>query len=108
MEAQLCGKAEVTVVGSGFLAGLGVFFLVCVAKKVYDIFRRKSLCETMSEYLVKRLEEHPNIEIIGSTDVVALRGEGQLDGLTYRCRDTGAEDLCDCKFLFLFLGASPN
>jgi thioredoxin reductase (NADPH) len=62
----------------------------------------------MSEYLVKRLEEHPNIEIIPSTDVVALHGEGHLAGVTYRCRETGAEDHCDCKFLFLFLGASPN
>ncbi|WP_422060991.1 FAD-dependent oxidoreductase [Sphingopyxis sp.] len=108
MEAQLCGNAEVTVVGSGNSAGQGAIYLASVAKKVYVIFRRKGLRETMSEYLVKRLEEHPNIEIIGSTDVVALRGEDKLEGLTYRCRDTGAEDFCDCKFLFLFLGASPN
>lgn len=108
MEAQLCGNAEVTVVGSGNSAGQGAIYLASVAKKVYVIFRRKSLRETMSEYLVKRLEEHPNIEIIGSTDVVALHGEDRLGGLTYRCRETGAEDHCDCNFLFLFLGASPN
>lgn len=108
MEAQLCGNAEVTVVGSGNSAGQGAIYLASVAKKVYVIFRRKSLRETMSEYLVKRLEEHPNIEIIGSTDVVALRGNAGLEGLTYRCRETGAEDVCDCRFLFLFLGASPN
>ena len=108
MEAQLCGNAEVTVVGSGNSAGQGAIYLASVAKKVYVIFRRKSLRETMSEYLVKRLEEHPNIEIIGSTDVVALHGEDRLGGLTYRCRETGAEDHCDCGFLFLFLGATPN
>ncbi|MGN6691055.1 MAG: FAD-dependent oxidoreductase [Sphingopyxis sp.] len=108
MEAQLCGNAEVTVVGSGNSAGQGAIYLASVAKKVHVIFRRKSLRETMSEYLVKRLEEHPNIEIIGSTDVVALRGEEGLEGLTYRCRETGAEDVCDCRFLFLFLGAIPN
>lgn len=108
MEAQLCGNAEVTVVGSGNSAGQGAIYLASVAKKVYVIFRRKSLRETMSEYLVKRLEEHPNIEIIGSTDVVALHGEDRLGGLTYRCRETGAENHCDCGFLFLFLGATPN
>jgi thioredoxin reductase (NADPH) len=108
MEAQLCGNAEVTVVGSGNSAGQGAIYLASVAKKVYVIFRRKSLRETMSEYLVKRLEEHPNIEIIASTDVVGLRGEERLDGLTYRCRETGAEGHCDCGFLFLFLGANPN
>lgn len=108
MEAQLCGNAEVTVVGSGNSAGQGAIYLASVAKKVYVIFRRSSLRDTMSEYLVKRLEEHPNIEIIPSTDVTALHGEEGLAGLTYRCRETGAEGHCDCRFLFLFLGASPN
>jgi thioredoxin reductase (NADPH) len=108
MEAQLCSDAEVSVVGAGNSAGQGAIYLASVAKKVYVIFRRSSLRDTMSEYLVKRLEEHPNIEIIPSTDVVALHGEDHLAGVTYRCRETGAEDHCDCKFLFLFLGASPN
>jgi thioredoxin reductase (NADPH) len=108
MEAQLCGNAEVTVVGAGNSAGQGAIYLASVAKKVNVIFRRGSLRDTMSEYLVKRLEEHPNIEIIPSTDVVALHGEEGLAGLTYRCRETGADGHCDCRFLFLFLGASPN
>ncbi|MEQ8310861.1 MAG: FAD-dependent oxidoreductase [Sphingopyxis sp.] len=108
MEAQLCSDAEVAVVGSGNSAGQGAIYLASVARKVYVIFRRKSLRETMSEYLVKRLEEHPNIEIIASTDVVALHGEDSLDALTYRCRETGAEGHCECRFLFLFLGATPN
>ena len=108
MEAQLCGNAEVTVVGSGNSAGQGAIYLAGVAKKVHVVFRRKSLRETMSEYLVRRLEEHPNIEIVPATDVVALHGDDALDGLTYRCRETGAESGCDCRFLFLFLGATPN
>ncbi len=108
MEAQLCGNAEVTVVGSGNSAGQGAIYLASVAKTVYVIFRRKSLRETMSDYLVRRLEDHPNIQIIPSTDVIALHGEDGLAGLTYRCRETGEEGHCDCRFLFLFLGASPN
>ncbi|WP_257549822.1 FAD-dependent oxidoreductase [Sphingopyxis sp. DBS4] len=108
MEAQLCSDAEVTVVGAGNSAGQGAIYLASVAKKVRVVFRRASLRDTMSEYLVKRLEEHPNIEIIASTDVVALHGEERLGGLTYRCRETGAERKCDCGFLFLFIGASPN
>jgi thioredoxin reductase (NADPH) len=108
MEAQLCSNAEVTIVGSGNSAGQGAIYLASVAKKVYVVFRRASLRETMSEYLVKRLEEHPNIEIVPSTDVVGLHGEDHLAGLTYRCRETGTDDHCDCSFLFLFLGASPN
>lgn len=112
MEAQLCSNAEVTVVGAGNSAGQGAIYLASFARKVHVIFRRSSLRETMSEYLVKRLEEHPNIEIIASTDVVGLHpgedGDGRLGRITYRCRDTGVEDVCDCGFLFLFIGARPN
>lgn len=108
MEAQLCGNAEVTVVGAGNSAGQGAIYLANSARKVHVVFRRSSLRETMSEYLVKRLEEHPNIELHASTDVVGLHGEDRLDGLTYRCRESGAESGCGCSFLFLFLGASPN
>ncbi|WOF44868.1 FAD-dependent oxidoreductase [Sphingopyxis indica] len=108
MEAQLCSDAEVTVVGAGNSAGQGAIYLASFAKKVHVIFRRASLRETMSEYLVKRLEEHPNIAIIPSTDVTALHGAEGLEGLTYRCRETGSEGHCDCRFLFLFIGARPN
>ncbi|OWR01445.1 FAD-dependent oxidoreductase [Sphingopyxis witflariensis] len=108
MEAQLCGNAEVTVVGAGNSAGQGAIYLANAARRVHVVFRRSSLRETMSEYLVKRLEEHPNIELHASTDVVGLHGEDRLDGITYRCRESGAESGCGCSFLFLFLGASPN
>lgn len=108
MEAQLCGNAEVTVVGAGNSAGQGAIYLANSARKVHVVFRRGSLRETMSEYLVKRLEEHPNIELHAATDVVGLHGEDRLDGITYRCRESGAESGCGCSFLFLFLGASPN
>ena len=112
MEAQLCGNAEVTVVGAGNSAGQGAIYLANAARKVHVVFRRGSLRETMSEYLVKRLEEHPNIELHAATDVVGLHGAdvggGWLDGITYRCRESGVEDRCGCSFLFLFLGANPN
>src|SRR3546814_731282 len=52
MEAQLCGNAEVTIVGAGNSAGQGAIYLARVAKKVHVILRRSSLRETM------RSEEH--------------------------------------------------
>src|SRR3546814_978792 len=56
MEAQLCGNAEVTIVGAGNSAGQGANYLASVAKKVHVIFRRSMLREPLSEYLVKRLD----------------------------------------------------
>ncbi|UNU44962.1 thioredoxin reductase [Sphingopyxis sp. YF1] len=112
MEAQLCGNAEVTVVGAGNSAGQGAIYLAGVARKVHVMYRRADLRETMSEYLVKRLEEHPNVELHAATDVVALHGadagDGRLSRIGWRDRMNGEEGACDCGFLFLFIGARPH
>ncbi len=113
MEAQLCSAAEVTLVGAGNSAGQGAMYLAGTARTVHVVYRRADIRETMSEYLVKRLEEHPNIVLHAETDVVALHGNGMDDddvalaGLTFRNRATGEEMRCASRFLFLFLGASP-
>src|SRR3546814_17371361 len=105
MEAQLCGNAEVTIVGAGNSAGQGAIYLASFAQKVHVIFRRASLRETMSEYLVKRLEEHPSIAIIPSTDVTALHGAEGLEGMTYRWSETGSTGQYAWRFLLLLIGA---
>ena len=114
MEAQLCGGSEVAVVGAGNSAGQGAVFLSQTAKAVHVVYRRADIRETMSEYLVRRLEEAPNIHLHPSKDVVALHGQDGADPLddrlmraTFRCRESGAEEICDTPFVFLFIGAAP-
>ncbi|MGF1455123.1 MAG: NAD(P)/FAD-dependent oxidoreductase [Alphaproteobacteria bacterium] len=108
MEAQLCGGANVAVVGAGNSAGQGAVFLSKVARDVHVLFRRGDLRETMSDYLVRRLEETPNIHLHPRSEVCAVTGDGQrLTGIT---RVEGLERTpvpMDVPFLFLFIGATP-
>ncbi|MEM9572531.1 MAG: FAD-dependent oxidoreductase [Pseudomonadota bacterium] len=114
MEAQLCHGSEVVVVGAGNSAGQGAVFLSASAEKVHVMYRRADIRETMSEYLVKRLEETPNIILHPETEISALHGVDGADELDDRLvsishvhRATGETDTCDAPFVFLFVGARP-
>ena len=72
------------------------------------LVRRDSLAETMSSYLVDRIEASPNIEVRCGTEVVGARGDGHLESLTLLDRDTGAREDVDASWLFAFIGASPR
>lgn len=114
MEAQLCHGSEVVVVGAGNSAGQGAVFLSASAEKVHVMYRRADIRETMSEYLVKRLEETPNIILHPQTEISALHGVDGADELDDRLvsishvqRATGETGTCDTPFVFLFVGARP-
>lgn len=114
MEAQLCGGSEVAIVGAGNSAGQGAVFLSQTAEKVHVLYRRADIRETMSEYLVRRLEETPNIVLHPETEIEALHGMDEADPLddklmatTFKNRATGKLSRCDTTFVFLFIGAAP-
>jgi thioredoxin reductase (NADPH) len=64
----------------------------------------------MSEYLVRRLEEHPAITLHPETEIVALHGDasGRLAEASFRNRASGETVRCECGFLFMFIGAAPH
>lgn len=113
LEAQLCAEAEVTVVGAGNSAGQGAVFLASVAKKVHVVYRREDIRDTMSEYLVRRLEELPNVVLHPKTELEALHGhdtpntEDSLRQVTFKHVDTGELKRCSTRYMFLFIGAAP-
>ncbi|MEH6578724.1 MAG: FAD-dependent oxidoreductase [Amphritea sp.] len=114
MEAQLCGGSEVAVVGAGNSAGQGAMFLSQTAKAVHMIYRRGDIRDTMSEYLVRRMEEAPNIHLHPTTEIDTLHGidcidpgEDRLVAITFKNSETGALKRCDVPFVFLFIGAAP-
>ena len=77
LEAQLCGGEEVIVVGGGNSAGQAAVFLAQSSRRVYVLVRSDGLAATMSRYLIRRIEETPNIELHTNTEVVALDGNDQ-------------------------------
>ena len=111
LEAQLCGGAEVAIVGAGNSAGQGAVFLSKTAKAVHMLYRRKDIRETMSEYLVRRLEETENIHLHPQTQVEAFHPhctESQnprLAAITVKTPEKSFK--VDAGFVFLFIGAAP-
>src|SRR5437762_11954249 len=76
MEAQLCRGEQVIVVGGGNAAGQAAVFLAQSAANVQMLVRSAGLAETMSRYLVRRIEGHPAIEVRTHTEIAALDGAG--------------------------------
>ena len=101
-EAQLCGAERVGVVGGGNSAGQAAVWLARGGALVTLLHRRADLRETMSDYLIRELEQY-GVAVRDRSEVAALHGtDGQLEGVTLK--DGGHLPLA---FLFLFLGAVP-
>src|SRR6266705_2490361 len=90
VEAQVCGGEEVIVVGGGNSAGQAAVFLAQTAKRVHVVVRAAGLSESMSRYLIRRLETNPAIVIRTQTEIVALEGENHLERVSWRDNATGA------------------
>jgi len=108
MEARLCQGSDVAVVGGGNSAGQAAVFLSSVARKVYHLIRGDDLNKNMSSYLVRRVEQTDNIEILRNTDVQAMHGDGHLDQLDVRNNRTGEIARLEVVALFSFIGAVPR
>ncbi len=108
MEANLCANEEVALVGGGNSAGQAVVFLAQQARKVW-LLVRKPLAATMSHYLVERIGQLPNVEVVTGVEVSRLEGEnGQLARVCWRRLASGEEGCSDVRHLFSFIGADPN
>src|SRR3977135_2341939 len=108
LEAQLCGGEEVIVVGGGNSAGQGAAFLAQTSSRVHMLVRSDGLAKTMSRYLIRRIEETPNIELHTNTEVVALEGNDPLERVSWRNNKTGQTEPRHIAHLFSMTGAAPN
>jgi len=110
IEARICAKQEVALVGGGNSAGQAAVFLAQHAALVNILVRGPSLAASMSRYLIDRIEAAPNIVLRPHTELVHLHGEPDtgLEGATWRDALTGGEHDCPARNLFLFVGAEPE
>ena len=108
IEAQLCRGEEIIVAGGGNSAGQAAVFLAQNTKHVYILVRGPGLADTMSKYLIRRIEETPNITVKSSTELASLDGSEHLERVTWRNNRTGETENKSIAHVFVMTGAEPN
>jgi thioredoxin reductase (NADPH) len=108
LEAQVCRGEEVAVVGGANSAGQAAVFLAGFATRVHMLVRGAGLSDSMSRYLIQRIESTPNIQLRTRTQVDALEGESGLERIQWRHVDSGEREARQIRSLFLMTGADPN
>ncbi len=108
LEAAMCGDEEVAVVGGGNSAGQAAIFLADFAKHVHLLVRGPNLAETMSKYLIARIEASEKISLQTATTVELLEGDGHLQEIYWRDSSTGSTSCHLIQHLFMMAGADPN
>jgi thioredoxin reductase (NADPH) len=108
VEAQVCSGEEVIVVGGGNSAGQAAVFLAGMTKRVHMLVRSAGLADTMSRYLIRRIEETPTIVLQSRTEVVGLEGGDHLESVRWRNSETGQTEEHTIRHVFLMTGARPN
>jgi len=107
IESQLCEGEEVVVVGGGNSAGQAAVFLARTARRVHMLVRSNGLADTMSRYLIRRIEESPEIELRSCTEITRLEGNGHLEQICWRTNG-GPEETRDIRHVFVMTGAQPS
>jgi len=108
LEADLTVGHDVVLVGGGNSAGQATVFLASRARRV-TLVARRPLSQTMSQYLIERIQGLSNVDLVIGCEIAALEGsDGSLEAVSWRDRASGAEVRHQARFLFSFIGAEPN
>jgi thioredoxin reductase (NADPH) len=108
VEAQLCKDEDIVVVGGGNSAGQAAVFLSGSCRHVNLLVRANGLAESMSRYLIRRIEDTPNITLRACTQITALNGDTCLEQVTWHCTLNNQTETRPTRHVFLMTGALPN
>lgn len=108
IEARICARQTVVIVGGGNSAGQAAVYLSNHAAKVIMLVRGPGLAATMSRYLIDRIQGTANIELIPHQEICSLEGGDTLEAVCWRDRRNGTERRLALQHLFLFIGAEPE
>ncbi|HJU76193.1 MAG TPA: FAD-dependent oxidoreductase [Gemmatimonadaceae bacterium] len=107
-EASTYRNQDVYVVGAGNSAGQGAMFFSRYARKVTLLVRGSSLGASMSRYLVDRIAETENVQVLTNTGVEAVHGDGKLESITIQDLTTKLTRDVPAAALFIFIGTAPR
>jgi thioredoxin reductase (NADPH) len=108
MEAQACRADPVAIVGGGNSAGQAALFLSRSSAEVHVIIRSETLQTSMSRYLIDQIERNPRIIVTPRTQVTALLGKDQLEGVELLDASRQQTTALAVRGLFVFIGAQPS
>ena len=108
LEGQLCRGEEVVVVGGGNSAGQAAMFLSTLASHVHLLVRGPGLSDTMSRYLIARIEACKEVTLHPFTEIEAIEGNGHLGSVRWRDNKSGDAEVRPIQHLFVMTGACPN
>jgi thioredoxin reductase (NADPH) len=106
-EARLCRGEDVVIAGGGNSAGQAAVFLAEPSRRVALLVRGAELGGSMSQYLVRRIEQSPYIQVHTETNIVGLEGDLHLERVKWHDRRTGRSEVRDVRHLFSMIGAAP-
>jgi thioredoxin reductase (NADPH) len=108
LESVLCRNQEVAIVGGGNSAGQAAVYLSGFAKHVYIVVRGPGLAQSMSRYLIRRIETTPNISLVTHTVLTELKGGETLESVRWKNAITDEETEPPVRHVFYFIGAVPS
>ena len=108
IEAQLCKDEDIVIVGGGNSAGQAAVFLASNCKHVHLLVRSNGLANSMSRYLIRRIDDTPNITLRTCTEITALEGDSRLEQVTWHCTLDNRTETNPIRHVFLMTGAVPN
>jgi thioredoxin reductase (NADPH) len=108
VEAELCRDAQVVIFGGGNSAGQAAVYLCERANRVLLLIRGDDLGKSMSQYLVRRIQQTPNIEVRYETGITKLQGDKGLATVELGSTRTGETETLACPAVFVFIGAVPH
>ncbi len=108
IEAQLCRGEDAVVVGGGNSAGQAAVFLSRTCRRVHMLVRGEGLADTMSRYLIRRIEGSEVIDLRTRTEIVGLEGEDRLQKVTWRDQNRQETEARECGHVFVMTGADPS
>ncbi len=107
LEGQICRNETVIVAGSGNSAGQAAMFLSDGAAKVLLVVRGDDITKKMSDYLARRVQAQPNIEILYRTEIRKLFGDQKLEQVELENTRTAERRAIKTPAVFSMIGARP-
>ncbi|KQR93358.1 pyridine nucleotide-disulfide oxidoreductase [Chryseobacterium sp. Leaf180] len=107
-EAFFCQDIDLYIVGGGNSAGQAAVYFSGFAKRVFMVIRKENLSETLSDYLVRRIESIQNIHVLYNSQVTELDGDDYLERIKIKNSKNSTEKWHETSKLFICIGGKPN